>query len=228
MVRNPYKLAGVSLVSTMLVACGGADSAPKLSQSQTQPKSSNISGIALDGYLHKAKVCLDKNGNAMCDSADGDIATTDAKGQFQLDVDDDVAQYKVLVEAVAGITVDMDTPNQAIESGFTLEVPSNNSDVVSPVTSLIASVSKSSGISFDDATELVANDLGIDKSLALGDYSASNSVKGREVHMFARGVTRALQEAQRASVDAGIDQVNARKGTMLKLAELDLKTLKKE
>ncbi|CAH6974277.1 conserved hypothetical protein [Vibrio chagasii] len=222
MVRNPYKLAGVSLVSTMLVACGGADSDPKLSQSQTQPKSSNISGIALDGYLHKAKVCLDKNGNAMCDSADGDIATTDAKGQFQLDVDDDLAQYKVLVEAVAGITVDMDSPNQAIESGFTLEVPSNNSDVVSPVTSLIASVSKTSGISFDDATELVANDLGIDKSLALGDYSSSNSAKSREVHMFARGVTRVLQEAQKASVDAGVDQVNARKGAMYKLADLDL------
>ncbi|MCW1891492.1 hypothetical protein OK016_29210 [Vibrio chagasii] len=53
--------------------------------------------------IYKAKGSVaDKNGNAMCDSADGDIATTDAlKGQFQLDVDDDLAQYKVLVEAVA-------------------------------------------------------------------------------------------------------------------------------
>ncbi|MFS1922790.1 DUF1566 domain-containing protein [Vibrio lentus] len=216
----------VSLVSTMLMACGGAESDPKLKQSQTQPNSQNISGIALDGYLHNAKVCLDKNSNAMCDSADGEIATTDAEGRFQLDVDNDVAQYPVLVEAVAGITIDMDSPNQPIESGFTLEVPSNNSNVISPMTSLIASVSKTSGISFDEATQLVASDLGIDKQLAVGDYSASNSAISREVHMFARGVTRVLQEAQMASVDAGVDQVNARKGSMYKLAELDLAEFK--
>ncbi|MCW1891491.1 hypothetical protein OK016_29205 [Vibrio chagasii] len=29
----------------------------------------------------------------------------------------------------------------------------------------------------------------------------------REVHMFARGVTRVLQEAQKASVDAGVDKL---------------------
>ncbi|MEZ9338330.1 DUF1566 domain-containing protein [Vibrio splendidus] len=216
----------VSLVSTMLMACGGAESDPKLKQSQIQPSSQNISGIALDGYLHNAKVCLDKNSNAMCDSADGEIATTDAEGRFQLDVDNDVAQYPILVEAVAGITIDMDSPNQPIESGFTLEVPSNTSNVISPMTSLIASVSKTSGISFDEATQLVASDLGIDKQLAVGDYSASNSAISREVHMFARGVTRVLQEAQMASVDAGVDQVNARKGSMYKLAELDLAEFK--
>ncbi len=226
MVRNPYKLMSVSLVSTMLIACGGAESDPKLKQSQTKPSSQNISGIALDGYLRNAKVCLDRNSNAMCDSADGEIATTDAEGRFQLDVDNDVAQYPILVEAVAGITIDMDSPNQPIESGFTLEVPSSNSDVISPVTSLIASVSRTSGISFDEATQLVASDLGIDKQLAVGDYSASNSTKSREVHMFARGVTRVLQEAQMASVDAGVDQVNARKGSMYKLAELDLTEFK--
>ncbi|MEZ8290087.1 DUF1566 domain-containing protein [Vibrio sp. 10N.237.312.B06] len=216
----------VSLVSTMLIACGGAESDPKLKQSQTKPSSQNISGIALDGYLRNAKVCLDRNSNAMCDFADGEIATTDAEGRFQLDVDNDVAQYPILVEAVAGITIDMDSPNQPIESGFTLEVPSSNSDVISPVTSLIASVSRTSGISFDEATQLVASDLGIDKQLAVGDYSASNSTKSREVHMFARGVTRVLQEAQMASVDAGVDQVNARKGSMYKLAELDLTEFK--
>ncbi|MFA0544038.1 hypothetical protein, partial [Vibrio sp. 10N.222.52.B7] len=90
----------------------------------------------------------------------------------------------------------------------------------------VASVSRTSGISFDEATQLVASDLGIDKQLAVGDYSASNSTKSREVHMFARGVTRVLQEAQMASVDAGVDQVNARKGSMYKLAELDLTEFK--
>ncbi len=65
----------------------------------------------------------------MCDSADGDIATTDAKGQFQLDVDDDLAQYS------AGWSRSRHNrrydSNQAIESGFTLESTKQQLDVVS-------------------------------------------------------------------------------------------------
>lgn len=228
MIGKSFKLVGVSLASTLMAACGGAESDPKINQSLPQPQSQSISGIALDGYLYKAKVCLDKNNNAICDNADGDIITTDDKGRFTLNIDNDADKYSILVEAVPGLTIDMDKPHHTIESGFTLEVPSVSSKVVSPITLLISSVSKTSGISFDEATQLVASELQIDKQLVTSDYSIPNSEMSRQIHMLARGMTRVLQKAQAASLEAGANQVNARKGTMLKLAELDLKTLKKE
>ena len=226
MVKNLYKLLVVSLISTALLACGGTESDSKLKQSQDQSKSQNFSGIALDGYLYNARVCLDKNNNFMCDPGDGVTATTDARGRFRLEINNNDDSFPILVEAIAGLTIDMDKPNQTIDTGFIFKTPISNSNVISPITSLINSISKTSGISFDSAAELVADELGINKHLALGDYSASVSVKNREIHMLARGLTRVLQVAQKASLDSGIDQGNARKGVIYKLAGLDLAEFK--
>ena len=226
MVRNPYTLVGVSLMSTMLMACGGAGSDEKQAQSFVEADAEKLSGVALDGYLHKAKVCLDKNHNAMCDSADGDVSTTDSNGYFELNLDNESSEQTLLVEAIANQTIDMDMPNQTIDLTFTLEIPKTHSAVVSPVTSLIASVAQSSGISFDMAAQLIAQELGVEKQLVISDYAASNSSNSEELHMLARGLTRVIQEAQKASIEAGIDQINARKGAMYKLASLDLIALK--
>lgn len=226
MVRNPYTLVGVSLMSTMLMACGGAGSDEKHVQSFVEADAEKLSGVALDGYLHKAKVCLDKNHNAMCDSADGEVSTTDSNGHFELNLDNESSEQTLLVEAIANQTIDMDMPNQTIDLTFTLEIPKTHSAVVSPITSLIASVAQSSGISFDTAAQLIAQELGVEKQLAISDYAASNSSNSEELHMLARGLTRVIQEAQKASIEAGIDQINARKGAMYKLASLDLVALK--
>ncbi|MFA0035295.1 DUF1566 domain-containing protein [Vibrio chagasii] len=213
-------------MSTMLMACGGAGSDEKQAQSFVEADAEKLSGVALDGYLHKAKVCLDKNHNAMCDSADGDVSTTDSNGYFELNLDDESSEQTLLVEAIANQTIDMDMPNQTIDLTFTLEIPKTHSAVVSPVTSLIASVAQSSGISFDMAAQLIAQELGVEKQLVISDYASSNSSNSEELHMLARGLTRVIQEAQKASIEAGIDQINARKGAMYKLASLDLIALK--
>lgn len=228
MVRNPYTLMGVSLMSTMLMACGGAGSDEKQAQSFIEVDTEKLSGLALDGYLHKAKVCLDKNHNAMCDSADGEVSTTDSNGYFELNLENESSEQTLLVEAIANQTIDMDMPNQTIDLTFTLEIPKTHSAVVSPITSLIASVAQSSGISFDTAAQLIAQELGVEKQLAISDYAASNSSNSEELHMLARGLTRVIQEAQKASIEAGIDQINARKGAMYKLASLDLIALKEK
>lgn len=219
---------GVSLMSTMLMACGGAGSDEKQAQSFIEVDTEKLSGLALDGYLHKAKVCLDKNHNAMCDSADGEVSTTDSNGYFELNLENESSEQTLLVEAIANQTIDMDMPNQTIDLTFTLEIPKTHSAVVSPITSLIASVAQSSGISFDTAAQLIAQELGVEKQLAISDYAASNSSNSEELHMLARGLTRVIQEAQKASIEAGIDQINARKGAMYKLASLDLIALKEK
>ncbi|MFS1892154.1 DUF1566 domain-containing protein [Vibrio lentus] len=213
-------------MSTLLMACGGAGSDEKQAQSFVEVDAEKLSGLALDGYLYKAKVCLDKNHNAICDSADGEVSTTDSNGYFELNLDNESSEQTLLVEAIANQTIDMDMPNQTIDLTFTLEIPKKHSAVVSPITSLIASVAQSSGISFDTAAQLIAQELGVEKQLAISDYAASNSSNSQELHMLARGLTRVIQEAQKASIEAGIDQINARKGAMYKLASLDLIALK--
>ncbi|MGF1753192.1 DUF1566 domain-containing protein [Vibrio makurazakiensis] len=228
MVKNQYRWISISLASSVLVACGGAESDSKLNTSTSSTSSASLSGVVLDGYLHNAKVCLDKNNNAICDSGDGEVALTDAKGNYQLSAGGDVSGYNLLVEAIPGQTIDMDNPNQPIQSAFTLEVPATAPAVISPLTTMIASVADSSGISFSEATQAVASEIGVDSSLINADYAALNTPESRKVHMLARGVTRVLQSAQDESMNSGVSQENARKGSKYKLAQLDVAALKQK
>lgn len=184
--------------------------------------------MVLDGYLYKANICLDKNNNAICDSGDGNIALSDTKGNYQLEIEGDISRYNLLVEAIPGKTVDMDNPNQSIQSAFTLEVPASAPSVISPLTAMIASIADSSGISFNDASEAVASELNVASNIITTDYAASSNGESKKIHMLARGITRILQIAQYESMQSGVSQENARKGSRQKLAQLDIRTLKQQ
>nr|WP_216603092.1 DUF1566 domain-containing protein [Vibrio coralliilyticus] len=222
------KKFGVGAVSAVLIGCGGGnESDPKLGTSSTPSTSStSLSGIALDGYLYRAKVCLDKNNNAICDSGDGTIVQTNESGQYELPIEGDYQSYKLLVEAVANLTVDMDNPGQTLTQDFTLEAPSDQPSVISPMTSMIASIATSSGSTFDEAAESLASDLNVSVDVIKSDYASDSSQESREVHMLARGITRVLQSAQASSVNDGVSQEAARKGSIQRLANLDAVQLK--
>ncbi|WP_345775809.1 DUF1566 domain-containing protein [Vibrio sp. 99-8-1] len=228
MAKNQYKWIGVLAVSTALIACGGAESDSKLSSPAKGSSANQLSGVVLDGYLYKAKICLDKNGNAICDSGDGETVLTDAQGKYQLSIEGNTSGYSLLVEAIPGLTIDMDTPNQTVQSAFTFEVPASVPNVISPLTAVIASVSNSSNISFSEAKQAVALEIGVDSDLLDADYAALDTAESKEVHMLARGVTRVLQSAQEESINLGVSQENARKGSKYKLAQLDVAALKQE
>ncbi|MCZ8486326.1 hypothetical protein O9993_15900 [Vibrio lentus] len=83
----------------------------------------------------------------------------------------------------------VDSPNQPQLNRICIEVPRCQFERDQPHDISNCECVENHGISFDEATQLVASDLGIDKQLAVGDYSASNSAISREIHMFARGVT---------------------------------------
>ncbi|WP_217273467.1 DUF1566 domain-containing protein [Vibrio coralliilyticus] len=224
------KKLSVGAISVALFGCGGGnESDPKLTSNET-PATGNsgsvLSGVVLDGYLYKANVCLDKNNNAVCDSGDGTTVQTDKSGQYTLPFEGNVENYKLLVEAIANVTVDMDNPNQAVTQGFTLETPSSQPGIISPMTSMVASLATSSGATFDEAAESLASELSVSADVLKSDYAADTSQESRDIHMLARGITRVLQSAQESSVNDGVSQEVARKGSIQRLANLDAAQLK--
>jgi hypothetical protein len=63
--------------ASLLAGCGGGGG------SGSAPGTSNITGVVVGSYFRNAKVCLDTNGNGVCDT--GEVSgVTDNNGQFIL------------------------------------------------------------------------------------------------------------------------------------------------
>nr|WP_275664499.1 DUF1566 domain-containing protein [Vibrio tubiashii] len=221
------KKLGAGAISVALIGCGGgSEPDSKLSPSVEPSASNRLTGVVMDGYLVNANVCLDKNKNSICDSGDGNIVQTDSQGKYELPVEGSTEGYRVLVEAIANKTIDLDNPNQAITKDFTLESPAMHSDVVSPMTSMIASMADLTGESFDEAARTLAADLNVSEDVLKSDYVSGSSSESQQIHMLARGITRVIQSAQNASKDGGVTEEFARKGSMNRLANLDVAAMK--
>lgn len=221
------KKLGAGAITIALVGCGGgSESDAKISSPESKVSAKNLSGVVMDGYLKNANVCLDKNNNALCDSADGAIVLTDENGHYELPVEGDVSSYNLLVEALSGVTEDMDNPGQVLLSDFTLEAPATRPEIVSPLTSMVSSMAQTTGVSFDEAAKSLASDLNVSEQTITSDYVGSSNSESQQIHMLARGITKVLQSAQESSVSGGVTEEHARKGSMQRLANLDVAALK--
>lgn len=103
----------------------------------------SVSGKVADGYLVNATVFLDKNNNYQLD-ADEISTTTDANGAYTLNVDPaDVGKYPVVAMAIAGVTKDLDHPDEFVAGSYVLCIPALavsdkvNSNFISPMSTLI-------------------------------------------------------------------------------------------
>ncbi|MFM2587854.1 DUF1566 domain-containing protein [Vibrio sp. TBV020] len=221
------KKLGAGAITIALVGCGGGnESDAKISSPGGNATANNLSGVVMDGYLKNANVCLDKNNNAHCDSGDGTIVQSDENGHYQLPFEGDISNYNILVEALSGVTIDMDNPGQVLLSDFTLEAPAARPEVVSPMTSMVSSIAQTTGVTFDEAAKSLANDLNVSEEVLKSDYVGKSSTESKQVHMLARGITRVLQSAQESSINGGVTEEHARKGSMQRLANLDVVALK--
>lgn len=140
-----YKNIGISLIASSvigigLVGCGGGSSGSNSGYTSDSNISNNttLSGIAIDGYLEKALVCLDRNANNDCDG-DEPISITAEDGSFTLSgvSEEDKKNYAVLVKAILGQTKDSDDNGTTIKNEFFLKAPASNADVVSPLTTIV-------------------------------------------------------------------------------------------
>jgi len=193
----------VLLCSALLAACGGSSSSSNSTESRV------LSGVAADGYLVGAKVCLDLNGNKACDDGEPS-ATTGDEGVFSITATQaQIDGYPVVLEAIAGTTVDTDFPDDTVASAFILTAPAG-ATFVSPLTTLVQSKIEE-GHTVDNAVAAIQDLLDTDAEL-LEDYMAKEAAGDEDsaayarLHDVAQVVTHFIVENSEAVVEAASEQ----------------------
>ena len=137
-----------------------------------------FTGVAIDGNLYKAQVFLDLNDNGSYDSGEP-TATTDASGSFTLTAtQEQINSHLIIGLAIAGTTIDQDSPNSPLTSGMSLIAPKENPSVVSPLTTLVTA-KIAGGLTFSAAksevqTELELTDIDVMKNYVAEKISNPN------------------------------------------------------
>ncbi|CDS97985.1 hypothetical protein [Vibrio coralliirubri] len=163
MKKNPLTIVLGLSASVSLVGC--FDDSDTDSSSDT----SSYSVTAIDGYLRDATVWLDLNKNYVLDSGEP-TATSGEGGIAELDVSgiDNPSQYPVVVQAIAGQTIDED--QGPVTKSYVMSAPAGET-AVTPLSTLVHNtLEQNSNLSKEDATQQVATQLGIDVDDVLGDF----------------------------------------------------------
>jgi len=176
--ENSMKLLKRSLVATcvasLLTACGGSsssDSGAGSSSSSGGTTTTSLSGKAADGYLSGANVCLDKNNNKVCDEGEPS-ATSDSEGSFTLEgvAQSDIDTYPLLVEVIAGETIDLDNAGVVLTKSYTMSAPVGYT-FISPLTTLVQNEIEN-GKTQEEAETQIKEALGTTHDLTV-DYVAA-------------------------------------------------------
>lgn len=165
------------------------------------------SGVAVDGYLDNATVCVDANLNSVCDAGEAS-AITAGGGQWSIEQLSPVElRSPFVVNAVAGTTVDLDVPDSTIVDSFSLLAPPRSS-VVSPITTIVQVESQSLladtpsldwGTAIEQARETVGIALGQPSldvlnfdPVAVASANTSDSDFAARVHLVSRSITQRM------------------------------------
>ena len=169
-------------VSTVLFGCGSSDDTNE---------STTLEATAIDGYLSNALVWLDTNRNNLFET-DEPNARTDDSGKATLDVSqiDSPEQYRLLVQAIAGETVDL--ARGPITSSFTLSAPPGVADVTPLSTLVDMKMQQDPTLDRDSAVNAIAEALGLQAEQILGDFISSGD---KEVQIYAVNLTDQLPES---------------------------------
>lgn len=171
-----------ALLSFMFLAGCGSE---EVSDSQTppSPNATSLSGKAADGYLRNAKACLDLNNNTICDLDEPYAMTTGDEGEYAIDIKGlsaaKVNNANIVVEVIAGETVDMDDPNNKVVHGYTLTAPPK-AEFVSPLTTLVVETMQNEVLDEQQAKKIVARKIVGNEAADSFDPSADYIVKQQQ------------------------------------------------
>ncbi|WP_051303262.1 hypothetical protein [Psychromonas aquimarina] len=174
-----YKYSLLSIfTAAALAGCGGSSGSSSSSTASTSSDTSSteqavtttLSGKAADGYLSNANVCLDLNLNKVCDTGEPSAASTSG-GEFSLTgvTQTQIDKFPIIVEVVAGATIDEDDPGTVLTQGYTLSAPAGFT-FVSPLTTMVQNEIEK-GSTAEEAETAVKGKLGTTLNLA-DDYVA--------------------------------------------------------
>jgi hypothetical protein len=154
--------------------------------------SSGVSGVAIDGYLRSAKACLDRNLNMICDAGEESGITND-QGRFNLNISTaDAAAFPVVVEALAGLTVDMDRPGERISQSYSMSAPAGQHEIVNPLTSLVESL-RTSGKTKTQAEQQIIAELGVPSvDMLYEDFIAKDDAQSKKLHSMGQVIVQLL------------------------------------
>lgn len=188
MQRTYLKSALVMLsLAFSLTACGGGGDSPKTTAPNTPNDNAGnppppavtkqITGMAIDGYLVGAKVCIDLNNNGVCDA--GEPSTVTGKsGSYALPYSGDVTGKKLLV-LVDNNTSDLSRPNYRFPVSFALtaSIDGDTNQHVTPLTTMQQTLMEQ-GLSKNEAANAVTALAGgsvnwRDDYIAKGDHTAA-------------------------------------------------------
>ena len=206
MLKRPTLFALTTLASAILTACGGGGSG-----GNEAPKTT-LSGTVADGYLKGAAVCLDINGNGVCDSGEPSTVTTDG-GKYTLSgiTAGDETKYPVLV-SVPATAIDSDNPTGTVGKAYFLSSPAGKGSFVSPLTTLVQQ-KVAAGASIDTAESTVKALLSItDTTVSLfSDYVAAQGTAVQTDTTSAGHYARAHEAAKvvATSLQAGYDALKS-------------------
>jgi len=198
--------------AVFLTACG-SDDAPESAEKAADSETVIVSGRAADGYLVDAKVCADLNASNRCEDGEP-TTTTEEGGKFMLALTPEETSANIVVEAIAGETVDEDT-NEPVETDFRLRGPvdlSKDDQFVSPITTMVLDVMEQNGLPLEKAVEQVSNDLQTSVG-PLENYIAAKSSGNEEDAQAAERLHRVAQ--LRASISGVLDAYVRSSGTAL-------------
>jgi len=199
----------------VLTACGS-------SSSGGGEETFESSGVAYDGYLRGALVCVDENFNKQCDDGEPS-ATTGEGGKFEITgLTEKQSKLPLVLEAVAGQTIDEDT-DEPVENDFVFSAPAGSSTVSAFSTIIQAKKERkiAEGLSVEDAEaeakRELANELGVDENLDLANYDAvakkdPNATDGSlaaKLHVINQVLTRNISEALKDPEVAGSSNTSA-------------------
>lgn len=207
-------IASASLLT--IHGCGGGGSASS-TPAATGGTTTALSVSVIDGPIQNAVVCLDKNGNGVCDSGEP-TGKTDGTGKATLAIDNADAGKYAIVAVVGTDAIDTDRPNTPITVPFTLKAPADKPAVVSPLTTLVQSLVETSGVTSATAEAQIKEQSGITVSL-FEDFTKGTTAGSQNAGAIARMLVVTTQQ-QSVAIKSTVGST-AIDGTTVKVSDID-------
>ena len=195
--KTLYRLLKLSACFSVLIfaACSSGDGGDSSSTSRAVDSDSTtptgtettLSGVVADGYLRDARVFLDRNGNRSYDNGEPTVQSG-VGGLYSFAVNPGEGDlYPVVVEVIAGQTVDEDTGIPVTE-GYLMESPPGHWEFISPLTTLVKiERDKNPSLSEQQAVLNVRSQLGVaDEVPIFSDYLDTQALTGLLAEEYSR------------------------------------------